>query len=85
MGNPPIGSWIVVCHNFFSLNWSNKNGLEYKWGKWFSVVLSDGQEVLAVGKLCCPIDLGPMKIVLTFYVLDCYVQFSLGLLSIINS
>ena len=31
--------------------------------------LEDGQEVPAVGKLCCLVDLGPMKIVLTFYIL----------------
>ena len=68
-----------VSHNFFSVNWCEQNGLEYKQGKWFSVQLADGQEVPAVGKLHCLVDLGPMKTALTFYVLDCNIPCVLGL------
>ena len=60
-----------ASHNFFSLNWYDQNGLEYKWCKWFSIQLADRQEVPEVGKLHCLIDLGPMKTELTLYVLDC--------------
>ena len=75
-----------ALHNFFSVNWCEQNGLEYKEGKWFSVQLADGQEVPAVGKLCCLVDLGPMKTALTFYVLDCNIPCVLGLpfLQIVN-
>ena len=58
-----------ASYNFFSVNWCDQNGLEYKQGKWFSVQLVDGQKVPTVGKLCCLVDLGPMKTALTFYVL----------------
>ena len=68
-----------ALHNFLSVNWCESNGLEYEKGKWFSVQLADGQEVPAVGKLCCLVDLGPMKTVLTFYILDCNVPCVLGL------
>ena len=68
-----------ALHNFLSVNWCESNGLEYKQGKWFSVQLADGQEVPAGGKLYCLVDLGPMKTVLTFYILDCNVPCVLGL------
>ena len=69
-----------ALHNFLSVNWCDQNGLDYKLGKWFSIQLADGQEVPAVGKLCCLVDLGPMKMTLTFYILGCNVPYSLALL-----
>ena len=42
-------------------------------------MLADGLEVPAVGKVCCFVDLGPMKTALTFYVLDCNVPCVLGI------
>ena len=62
---------IGASHNFFSIDWYVQNGLEYEWGKCFSVQLADGQEVPAVGKLHCLEGLGPMKTALTFYILEC--------------
>ena len=59
-----------ISHNIFSVNCCDKNGLEYKWGKWFIVKLVDGQGVPAVSKLCCLVNLGPIKRALIFYVLD---------------
>ena len=50
-----------------------------EWGKWFSVQLVDGQEVPAVGKLFCLVDLRPLKTALTSYVLDCNISCVLGL------
>ena len=67
MGNLPIGLLDSgASNNFFYVNWCDQNGLEYKWGKWFSIQLADGQEVHSVGKLCCLIDLGLMIAALTF-------------------
>ena len=60
-----------ALHNFFSVNWCEQNGLEYKEGKWFSVQLADVQEVPAIGILHCLVDLGPIKTAINFYVLDC--------------
>ena len=68
-----------ASHNFFSVNWCKQNGLEYEQGKWLSVQLANIQEVPAVGRLCYLVDLGPMKTVLTFYVLDCSILCVLGL------
>ena len=68
-----------ASHNFVSIEWCKQNALEYKKGDWFSVQLADGQEVPAVGRLCCFVDLGPLEIALTFYVLDCNVPCVLGL------
>ena len=62
-----------ALHNFFSINWCKQNDLEYEHSKWFNVQLEDGHEVPAVGKLCCLVDLGLMKTVLTFYILGCNV------------
>ena len=56
-----------ASHNFFFVNWCDQNGLDYKWDKWFSVQLADEQEVPSVGKLCCLVDLGPMKIAHLLY------------------
>ena len=49
-------------------------------GKIFGVQLADGLKVPAVGKMRCFIDLEPMKIAITFYVLDCNVPCILGIL-----
>ena len=68
-----------VLHNFFSVNWCDQNGLENEWGKWFSIQMAEGQEVPAVSKLRCLVDLGPMKAALTFYVLNCNLLCLLGL------
>ena len=68
-----------ASHNFFSVNWCEQNGLEYKEGKWFSIQLVDEQEVPAVGKLYCLVDLGPIKTELTFYILYCNIPCVLGL------
>ena len=69
-----------ALHELFSVNWCEQNGLKHEQGKWFSVLLADGQEVSAVGKLRCLVYLGPIKTVLTFHVLYCNVPCILGLL-----
>ena len=69
----------VASHNFFSVNWCDQNGPKYEWGKWFSDQLADRQEVPTVGKLHHLIDLGPMKMVLTLYILECNIPCVLGL------
>ena len=68
-----------ASHNFFSVNWYDQTGLEYKWGKWFYIQLEDEQEVPEIGKLHYLVDLGPMKTVLTIYILDCNILCILGL------
>ena len=55
------------------------NGLEYEWGKCCSFQLADGQEIPAISKLYCFVDLVPMKTALTFHVLDCNIPCILGL------
>ena len=77
---------VKTLHNFLSINWCEKNGLEHKEGKWFSIQMADGQAVLAVGKLFCLVDLGPMKTALTLYGLNCNIPCILGLpfLQIVN-
>ena len=60
-----------ASHNFLALDWCYKNELRVKNGETFRVWLADGLEVPAVGKVRCFVDLGPIKTVLTFYILDC--------------
>ena len=55
-----------ATHNFFSADWCKANGLKVDSTEHFSVYLVDGQEVSAVGKAKCFVDLGPMKTALTF-------------------
>ena len=60
-----------ATHNFLSADWSKANGLKVDSTEQFSIYLADRQEVSAVGKIKCFVDLGPMKTALTFHVLQC--------------
>ena len=68
-----------ASHNFLSASWCRDNSLEFEEGDWFSIKLTDGQEVPAIGKVRSFVDLGPMTTALTFYVLDCNVPCVLGI------
>ena len=68
-----------ALHNLLALDWCYKNDLKLKNGETFGLWLADRLEVPTVGKVCCFIDLGPMKIALTFYVLDCNIPCVLGI------
>ena len=68
----PLAYWIVVQPIIFlSADWSKANGLKFDSTKHFSIHLVDKQEVSAVGKVKCFVDLGPMKSAITFHVLQC--------------
>ena len=68
-----------ASHNFLSLDWCQANGLRWDSAEQFGVHLADGQEVPAVGKVKCFVDLGPMKTALTFHVLQCDIPCVLGI------
>ena len=60
-----------TTHNFLSADWCKVNCLKFDSTEHFSVCLADRQEVSAVGKVKCFVNLGPMKTALTFHVLQC--------------
>ena len=68
-----------ATHNFLSADWCKANGLQFDSTEHFSVRLADGQEVSAVGKVKCFVDLGPMKTALTIHVLQCDIPCVLGI------
>jgi len=68
-----------ASHNFLSADWCQVGGLVYESSKHFDVRLADGQEVPAIGKIRCLVDLGPMKTALTFHVLQCDIPCVLGI------
>ena len=68
-----------ASHNFVSVGWCKANALEFGDCAQFGVRLADGQEIQAIGKFRCFVDLGPMKTALDFHVLECDVPCVLGI------
>ena len=60
-----------AIYNFLWADWCQTNGLKIDSTEHLSVYLADGQEVSAVGKLKCSVDLGPIKTGLTFHLQQC--------------
>ena len=73
--------WIVVQPTTFCQQIGGKaNSLKLNSTEHFSIYLADEQEVSAVGKVKCFVDLGPMKTALAFHVLQCDFPCVLGIL-----
>ena len=68
-----------ATHNFLSADWYKANGLKFDSTEHFSVYLAFGQEVTAVRKFKCFVDLDPIKTALAFYVLQCDIPRVLGI------
>ena len=68
-----------ATHNFLSADWCKANSLKVDSNELFSVHLADGQEVSAVGKVKCFVDLGPINTALTIHVLQCDIPCVLGI------
>ena len=68
-----------ATYNFLSADWCKANGLKFDSTEYFSIYLADRQEVSAVEKVKCFVDLGPMKTTLTFHVLQCDIPCVLGI------
>ena len=69
-----------ATHSFLSADWCQANGLKFDSTKHFSVYLADEQEISAVGKVKCFVDLGPIKTALTFHMIQCNILCILGIL-----
>ena len=68
-----------ATHKFLSADWCKVNGLKFDSTEHFSVCLANRQEVSAEEKVKCFVDLGPMKTVLTFHMLQCDIPCVLGI------
>ena len=67
-------------YNFPSLDWYQVHGLKYNPNKHFGVCLENRQEVPAVAKVKCFVDLGPIKTAFIIYMLHCNIPCILGIL-----
>ena len=68
-----------TTHNFLSADWCQDNGLKLDSTGHIAVYLADRKKVSAVGKAKCFVDLGPIKTVLTFHMLQCDIPCVLGI------